>query len=354
MKLIHCADLHLDSPMESNLSPERARERKGELRQTLARLLRVAEESGAEALLISGDLFDSTHITKSTEKYVLDLIASHPEVKVFYLAGNHDRGSALSVNENRPDNLFLFSDDWTRYELGDVTVIGSESPNFDTLTADPTRINLVMLHGQVQAGRGRAREEIIPLGKLRGKHLDYVALGHIHEYRATQVDPRCTACYCGCPEGRGFDECGPRGYVLVEIENGKLTHRFVPFAKRTLHEVMCDITEVRGQLELEERVLTAVRRIPEGDMVKLILTGSREVGMRPDLTHLDAMLSDRFYVARVRDASRQTVRMEDYQNDISLRGEFVRRVLVSELSEEERERVITCGLRALDGEEVGF
>ena len=28
MKLIHCADLHLDSPMESNLSAEQAKERK--------------------------------------------------------------------------------------------------------------------------------------------------------------------------------------------------------------------------------------------------------------------------------------------------------------------------------------
>ena len=36
MKLIHCADLHLDSPMESNLSAEKARERKGEILATFA------------------------------------------------------------------------------------------------------------------------------------------------------------------------------------------------------------------------------------------------------------------------------------------------------------------------------
>ena len=44
MKLIHCADLHLDSPMESNLSPEQAKERKNEILGTFAKLVRLAQE----------------------------------------------------------------------------------------------------------------------------------------------------------------------------------------------------------------------------------------------------------------------------------------------------------------------
>jgi regulator of RNase E activity RraA len=34
MKLIHCADLHLDSPLEANLTGARARERARELRES--------------------------------------------------------------------------------------------------------------------------------------------------------------------------------------------------------------------------------------------------------------------------------------------------------------------------------
>ena len=83
MRLIHCADIHLDSPMESNLPSEKARERKNEIRATFARMVRVAEETGVDAILIAGDLFDSERVTKSTATYVLELIRSVPDI-AFY------------------------------------------------------------------------------------------------------------------------------------------------------------------------------------------------------------------------------------------------------------------------------
>ena len=42
----------------------------------------------------------------------------------------------------------------------------------------------------------------------------------------------------------------------------------------------------------------------------------------------------------------------DYAHDVSLKGAFVRRVLASDLPEEEKERAISLGLQALRGEEV--
>ena len=354
MKLIHCADLHLDSPMESNLSSDKARERKGELRAAFARLIRYADENGVEAILIAGDLFDSNHITKSTEKYVLDLIASHPAIKFFYLAGNHDRGSVLKHADQRPENLYTFDQGWTSYDVGDVTVTGSEFPDGDTLTLSPDRINIVVLHGQETRGNGAQKEDIIRFGKLKGKHIDYVALGHIHEYRCTKIDGRCTACYTGCPEGRGFDECGTKGFVLLETDGKKLTHRFIPHAARELHTITCDITDIPSQLLLEERASKITERIPAKDMVKLVLVGTTTANASFDLIRLRGMLTERFYFAKIKDETRLLIRPEDYSNDISLKGEFVRRVMASNLNENEKERVIACGLRALSGEEIGL
>ena len=108
MKLIHCADIHLDSPMETNLSADKARERKLEIRSTFANMVRVAAEEGVEAILIAGDLFDGARVTKSTENYVLDLIASHPMIDFYYLSGNHDKGSALTASAQLPANLYTF------------------------------------------------------------------------------------------------------------------------------------------------------------------------------------------------------------------------------------------------------
>ena len=349
MKLIHCADLHLDSPMESNLSSDKARERKGEIRATFRRLIERAEAEGVAAVLIAGDLFDSERVTKSTEKYVRELILSHPSVAFFYLAGNHDRGASLKAWDECPDNLFLFDDGWVSYRLGDVVITGSERPNPDTLSLRAEDCNVVLLHGQVGTGR-----DAISLGKYKGKNIDYMALGHVHEHAILPLDRRGALCYAGCLEGRGFDECGVKGYVSLEVSGGRILPRFVPAASRTLHTVKCDITGFSSQLDLESRVLGAVDGIPSRDMVKVILSGECPPDAHRDAVHLRTLLAERFYFSKLYDECRVQIRYEDYAGDVSLKGEFVRQVLGDKgLSQEEKERVIACGLRALAGEEIG-
>ena len=353
MKLIHCADLHLDSPMEANLSPEKARERKRELLSAFSDLVRLASKNGVSAILIAGDLFDSAHITKKAKSYVLETVASHPDLAFFYLVGNHDRGGLTAGGDPLPKNLYTFGDGWQSYPFGDVTITGSERPDADTLTLSEHALNIVLMHGQERAGKGSSSgEDTIPLGKLKNKHIDYLALGHLHDYRTAPLDGRGIACYSGCLEGRGFDECGKKGYVLLEIENKRVKHTFVPFAKRELHTVECDVTGFTSQLDLENRLLDAVGNIPSHHLVKAVLTGSSPAEMPKDTEHLSQVLSDRFYFAKLRDASRTVIDPEVYQNDISLKGEFVRRVMASNLNQAEKERVIACGFRALAGEEV--
>ncbi|MBQ9760441.1 MAG: metallophosphoesterase [Clostridia bacterium] len=354
MKLIHCADLHLDSPMESNLSSEQARERKNEILGTFARLVRLANESRVAAILISGDLFDSKHITKRTERYVLDLIRKYPDLCFFYLAGNHDSGSALSEldEEQRPSNLYLFGEEWQSYDFGDVVITGSENPDPDRLELAPDALNIVMLHGQETGERGVDKRDVIRFSKLKNKNIDYLALGHLHTYRTAQLDDRCIATYSGCLEGRGFDECGQKGFVLLEIEAGRIEHRFIPIARRELHTVTCDVTGVTGRMELEERVRAAIESVPASSLVKLILTGECPAEQSKDIDYLLSILSEKFYFAKIYDETRLLIRPEDYRNDISLKGEFVRRVLASDLDEHEKECVLACGLRALCGEEV--
>jgi len=354
MKLIHCADLHLDSPMEANLSPEKARERKSEILATFAKMVRLAAEGGVAAILIAGDLFDSDHITKRTERYVLDLIASYPELAFFYLAGNHDRGNTLRFSENKPENLYTFDDGWSSYRFGEVTITGSERPDPDTLLLEEDDLNIVLMHGQERSGKGVGNENAIRFSHLKNKHVDYLALGHLHDYRTAPIDSRGLACYSGCLEGRGFDECGQKGYVLLEITGKGLTHRFVPMARRTLHTVSCDVSGYSTQVELEKRLMESVASIPSSDLVKVELTGSCPVEQMKDTAHLLSVLSDAFYFAKISDKSRLLIDPESYRNDISLKGEFVRRVMASSLKDEEKERVIACGFRALNGEEVGF
>ena len=81
---------------------------------------------------------------------------------------------------------------------------------------------------------------------------------------------------------------------------------------------------------------------------------ARGVGVSEKADMLLAVLSERFYFAKIKDETTLSIRPEDYRNDVSLKGEFVRRVMASGLRDEEKKRVLACGFRALSGEELGI
>ena len=157
--------------------------------------------------------------------------------------------------------------------------------------------------------------------------------------------------YCGCLEGRGFDECGEKGYVLLEAQDGKVKSTFVPFAGRILHEIAVDISGLMIQEEIQRRIQEAVEEIPRKDMVKIVLTGEVSPEAEKDTVWIEKWLEDDYYFLRVKDETRLAVCPEDYRYDISLKGEFVRLVLAARLPKEEKEQILRLGIRALAGEE---
>ena len=197
-----------------------------------------------EAILIAGDMFDTKNISATARNTVLHMITSHPQIRFYYLKGNHDNDNFLSGLEELPVNLKLFGTQWTTYEEaeGKVIISGLElsAENVGaahvSLVPDARKFNIVMLHGQEAASESKDKAEIIPIKDFRNKGIDYMALGHIHAYKKETLDARGIYCYQGCLEGRGFDECGEHGFVVldVDVENGKFTHTFVPFAWRKL------------------------------------------------------------------------------------------------------------------------
>ena len=70
VKLLHAADLHLDSAF-SALPPEKAVQRRAEQRLVLERLTALSE--GCAAVLLAGDLFDSARVYRDTLEALLPL-----------------------------------------------------------------------------------------------------------------------------------------------------------------------------------------------------------------------------------------------------------------------------------------
>ena len=91
--------------------------------------------------------------------------------------------------------------------------------------------------------------------------------------------------------------------------------------------------------------------IDTDDIVRITLGGYRESALASYAEHLDSIFRGRFAHFEVKDRSRRAIRAADYEGDVSVRGEYVRLVLSDEsLSDEDREILLTIGLRALEGE----
>ena len=399
MKLIHCADLHLDSRLLTNLDRDRAKKRRDELLRNFARLAAYAAENEVEAILISGDLFDRDTVSALARNTVLSVISAYPDIRFYYLRGNHDTGDCLRGPEDpdaMPENLFLFGSRWKTWHEGAggrIAITGLEQTGdasgrgFTGLRLDPDCFNILMLHGQVSGDPGSrgvfcgnsmeigtdeiasgsrrgtmyrearpAEADRIDLGILRGRGIDYLALGHIHSFRCAPLDGRGIWCYPGCLEGRGFDESGRHGFVLLEIDEDRLTMRqqFIPFAQRTMYRLPVDVTGCLTTAQMADLVENAVREAgcTGRDMADVILEGELDVNVEKDTGFLRAGLEARFFFARLTDATTLRIEAGDYLYDESLRGEFVRLVMEDpSIPEEEKTAVIRCGFRALDGEE---
>jgi DNA repair exonuclease SbcCD nuclease subunit len=352
MKIIHTSDIHLASPLSTRLPSSKVSERVRELTATLADMCYEGLRIGASAMIIAGDLFDSERITKKQLDSALAIFARAENMTFFYLPGNHERDLLINSSIELPENLMIFGKEWTYFKNGTVTVAGRSETSkdmFDTLVLDGSKKNIVVLHGEL---RDRSAEGgVIGIKDASDKGIDYLALGHYHTYSAHQIDHRGIAVYSGAPEGRGFDEVGELGFSQVDIGDCCTTHKFIPFAKRTLHIRDVDISGTLSTHEIEVRIDSQIADISEKDLVRVNFIGARELELRCDTVLIAGKYKERFYHFEIKDSSKLRTHTEDYIYDKSLRGEFIRLCLADEsLSDEEKEKIIHCGLSALAGE----
>lgn len=340
------------------------------------RLAEYAVQENVEAVLIAGDLFDRETVSALAKNTVLSAIRAHPGIRFYYLRGNHDAGG---FSERLP-NLFQFGNRWKTWregENGGIAIAGIELTAENTAAAhallrlDPKDFNIVMMHGQVTGETSGSRQGqiqggspdrpapgagVIDLRALRGRAIDYLALGHIHAGREGRLDQRGVYCYPGCLEGRGFDEPGPHGFILLDID--EKTHAmkcsFIPFARRTIHAIPVDVTGCRTTARMKELVDDALGRAGCGrqDMAEVTMQGELDVECEKDAGYILESLRSRMYFARLKDSTVLRIDPGEYLYDESLRGEFVRLVMDDpSIPEKEKTAVIRCGFLAMDGED---
>lgn len=355
MKFIHCADLHLDSAF-SSLPQDIAKIRKEEVLNTFERLCDYAENHGVSAVIIAGDMFDTSRVTLRVKNRVLNAIKRHSSVDFLYLSGNHDLTSFLADDE-KVENLKVFGSEWTEFNYQNINITGVNfnafniSSVYDSLALNLDKLNIVVMHGQVAGYKSNEKAEVISIPRLKDKGIDYLALGHIHYYSIGDIDSRGKFVYSGCLDGRGFDELGQKGFVLLEENNGKICHQFIPFSSRTLNEIEFDINAIKDQFEIIEKLNdNLAKSYDSSSLIKVILKGERSVEVEIDKEYIASRLKDKFFFIKVYDKTNLKISLKDFEFDRSVKGEFVREVMSSSLNEQKKSEIIACGLAFLKGE----
>jgi DNA ligase-associated metallophosphoesterase len=108
----------------------------GVIDEDLAKLSRAIEKTGAETLLVLGDLIHSPQgVTDGVKARIQQWRADHPRLNFEMIRGNHDRAFRFPVEwgiEDRGthvvDNPFLFTHDEPRHDVNEFVWMGHVHP----------------------------------------------------------------------------------------------------------------------------------------------------------------------------------------------------------------------------------
>ena len=360
MRILHAADLHLDSAF-AGLAEEKAALLRQESRDILRRMVDWANDHAVDVMLLSGDLFDSDRMYSQTARTLAQALARF-RGRIFLSPGNHDfcaPGSGYDAVD-WPENVRIFTSRRPQTVLlrslnasvtGAAFTSAEEWEPFDgaSFSGGDAPIRLGVLHGEVT--RGESKYRAIPPAEIEKTNLTYLALGHVHRCAGVQRAGNTAYAYPGCLPGRGFDETGDKGFLYGEITPEKVELEFIPFAPRRYQSVTADITD----RDPADAVRQALDPDCGQDVCRVLLTGSRRENFS-----LSALTSELSGLCAALELTDETYPEEDVWarcGEDSLRGLFLQnlRARYDGADEDEKRQLLQAarfGLAALDNRDL--
>ena len=243
IRFIHCADIHLGSPFtglqqKNSTIAFRAIEA---TKTAFLTLIDTAIEYHVDFVLISGDIFDSSHQHIQEKIFLKEQFQrlAQAGIYTYLIHGNHDYGRFTEDWNNDWVKVFKeeVSTEILKTSSGESVAISGFSYDTRWITESmamhfPLRNSLVdyhlgMYHGQTRtASDSSTAYAPFKVSDLEKLHYDYWALGHIH--RAMDLDSYGKIAYSGTIQGRSFKEMGEKGFYVITLnKNLPMNRQFV-------------------------------------------------------------------------------------------------------------------------------
>lgn len=185
-----------------------------------------------------------------------------------------------------------------------------------------------------------------PINKNKLKQLgfDYVALGHIHKLDY-QTEQNQTIVYPGSTISMGFDELGKHGFIVGELEKGKLNLTFMPIDNKEFMELEIDITQI-NDIEILIQEINALL-LDENKFYKIILVGKRKFEI--DILELMKFITQE-NIIKIKNKTELDYEIEKMINNSTLKGIFIKQLLNEKqnYTQDEINQILEIGLSIME------
>jgi exonuclease SbcD len=285
--LVHAADIHLDSPLRglSRIGEETARELRLSTRRALVNLVDLVVDRQADLLVIAGDLYDGTwHDFGTGQFFIEQMVRLNDEgIPVIIASGNHDAASQITraltlptnvrmLDTNKPQSITF--DDLGAVVHGQGYAVRDVQDNLAAAYPNriPDLVNIGVLHTAATGSPDHDRYAPCSAADLQALRYDYMALGHIH-IRGPVTEGEFPAYFSGNLQGRNPKETGPKGVLLVDLENGspaEINFQAVDVARWDRIDV--DVTDMADYDEMAAHTRDCMRAAARGADGRMVIT----------------------------------------------------------------------------------
>lgn len=340
IKILHCGDMHFDTPFSGLNSRSKAEIRREDLRETFLHIIKMAGTENVDILLIAGDFFDSESVTSQTINFILDAIKRISHIPVFISPGNHDPFTSSSYYSSVvwPKNVHIFEENITYIEIPDkkvriygagfMTAIVRQNilDGFKAINDD--FINILLMHGDICPTPIPSDYNPVTELSISESGLSYAAFGHKHEFSGIIKTGKTYYSYCGSPEGRGFDELGDKGIVLGHVYKKSCDLKFVRTCKRVYRECHVEVNNCLTHDQLYHSIMNKIASDSQKtDLYKIIVSGTFENDFTPSIDVILSKLKENLFFCKLEINSLPLVDLNQLKSEYSLKGIFVNKML---------------------------
>lgn len=301
-KILHAADIHLDSPLQKlgqyeGAPVERIR---GASRRALENLVALALEESVDLVVVAGDLYDGDWTDQNTGLFFVSQARRLVDagIPLAVIRGNHDAANRMTLSLPLPRNpdgseIMLGTDrvDLRLFESIGVAVHGRSFQNraeTENLAAGyPTPLggmfNVGLLHTSLTGAEGHDPYAPCTPEQLADKRYQYWALGHVHVRANHAIEGSAPVMFSGNLQGRHIREIGPKGCVIVDVdERDRCTTRFCELDVVRWQLCQIDVSELQHKDEVIDTFQSWLsRELPHVEqrllVVRVELTGQTEL-----------------------------------------------------------------------------